>query len=662
MQRFLNRGQTLVWRAHHQTLQIQPWGADCVRVRCTELADIDERPMALVERSQTNAEVNIADGESVLVNGRITVRVSETGWMRFYYTVTGDTLLEEEPTMRVRQFRSIPGCSDHFRLETRFKAYAGENIYGMGQHTDGVLDQKGCVIDLEQQNTNVTIPFYVSSRGYGFLWNNPAQGRVEFGRTRTRWTSDCAKQIDYVVMAGAAPSDVLARYADCTGHAPMLPEYAVGFWQSKLRYSSQEEALEVAREFQRRGLPLSVLVIDYFHWTMMGTWDFDPACFPDPDAMVDELREMGVETAVSIWPTVNPDSPNWQEMYERGLLTRTERGEIVQKRITDTYVDGEASVQYYDPTHPEARDFIWDNARQNYYRRGIRTFWLDSNEPEWFPHFDHDHMRYHEGNGAEVGNLYPLRHEQAFHDGLRAEGHDEIVTLCRGAWAGSQRYGASVWSGDIPSTFDSMRIQLAAGLNMAMSGIVWWNSDIGGFHGGNIEDPEFRELIVRWFQFGCFCPIMRLHGNRGPKAPGEKGGAANEPWSFGDEAYDILRDYLFMRERLRPYILEQMRIAHETGLPPMRPLFVDFPDDAGAWDIADAYLFGPDLLVAPVCEMNARRRTVYLPGGARWTNAWTGETHDGGQTLEVAAPLHQIPLFLKNDAALPVIASTSAKG
>lgn len=245
-------------------------------------------------------------------------------------------------------------------------------------------------------------------------------------------------------------------------------------------------------------------------------------------------------------------------------------------------------------------------------------------------------------------------HEQAFHEGLTAAGEGEVVTLCRGAWAGSQRYGASIWSGDIPSTFESMRIQLAAGLNMAMSGIPWWNSDIGGFHGGDIGDPEFRELVVRWFQFGCFCPIMRLHGVRSPAPGGNKGGADNELWSFGEDAYAILRDYLLLRERLRPYILEQMRLAHHTGLPPMRPLFVDFPDDAATWEIADSYLFGPDLLVAPVCEYGAPRRSVYLPVGADWTDAWTGVSYQGGQRLEVEAPLERLPLFLKNDARLPI--------
>lgn len=405
MNPFQTQAAALVWRRGAQTLRLEAWGPDCVRVRCTESPSIDDRPMALVEPLPADAQIAIADGESVLVNGRVTVRVSDTGWTRFYNTDNGAVLLEEEPTLRVRHFRGLPGGGDRFRIEARFRACDGERLYGMGQHTDGILDRKGCVIDLEQQNTNVTIPFCVSSRGYGFLWNNPSQGRAEFGLTRTRWTGDCARQIDYVVMAGARPADVLARYADCTGHAPMLPTFAAGFWQSKLRYSTQDEVLRVAREYRRRGLPLSVLVIDYFHWPIMGAWDFDPECFPDPEAMIRELKQMGIETAVSIWPTVNPDAPAWEEMSERGLLVRTERGLNAQKCFTDSHVTGKAFMQYYDATHPEARAYLWDKAKRNYYDRGVRVFWLDSNEPEWFPHFDHDLMRYRAGNGAEVGNL-----------------------------------------------------------------------------------------------------------------------------------------------------------------------------------------------------------------------------------------------------------------
>ena len=273
---------------------------------------------------------------------------------------------------------------------------------------------------------------------------------------------------------------------------------------------------------------------------------------------------------------------------------------------------------------------MWERLREGYYRHGIKVFWLDACEPEMYPSHPQN-LRYHLGNGLAVGNIYPLLHEAGIWDGMRGEGETEIVTLCRSAWAGSQRYGAALWSGDIPSTFEALQKQVRAGLNVGLSGIPWWTTDIGGFHGGNIEAPYFRELVVRWFQYGAFCPLFRLHGHRQP-AEGWTSGNHNEVWSFGDEAYGIIRELLFLRERLRPYIMAQMRLASEAGVPPMRPLFFDFPQDAAAARVDDEFMFGPDLLVAPVLEEGAgggrftclRARSGVTPGRARRSRAASG--------------------------------------
>jgi alpha-D-xyloside xylohydrolase len=253
------------------------------------------------------------------------------------------------------------------------------------------------------------------------------------------------------------------------------------------------------------------------------------------------------------------------------------------------------------------------------------------------------------------------------YDGMLAEGQENIINLVRCAWAGSQKYGALVWSGDIHSSFRSMRYQLAAGLNMAIAGIPWWTTDIGGFYAGNIHDETFKECLIRWFQYGTFCPVFRLHGDRQPAQPPLsdklgggmcKSGAANEVWSYGEDVYEILVRYLFMREQLKPYIHELMKAAHEKGTPPMRPLFYDFPDDPHAWEIEDQYLFGQDILVAPVMELGQRERSVYLPSGACWKNACTGEVFDGGTSIVCPAPLDVIPIFLRNGADLPVYKKT----
>ena len=238
------------------------------------------------------------------------------------------------------------------------------------------------------------------------------------------------------------------------------------------------------------------------------------------------------------------------------------------------------------------------------------------------------------------------------------------MNLLRCAWVGSAKYGALVWSGDIDSTFECFQRQVRAGLSMAVAGIPWWTTDIGGFHGADIHDPKFHELLLRWFAYGCFCPVFRLHGNRNPmhgyegdinSGVGSFGsGAENEVWSYGEDNFQVMKKYLLLRERIRPYIAEQMKKTHETGMPIMRPLFFDFKGDKKAWDVDDQYMFGPDLLVAPVIEAGVDSRAVYLPAGASWTDAWTGKVYEGGQTITAAAPIDTIPLFLKDGAKLPI--------
>ncbi len=650
-----SEGSALVYRHEAETVRIEPWGADSVRVRATRNPRFKELPGALLGQPEAQAEINIDADLATLRNGKITAEMGMTGRLRFLRSDSGEVLLSE-PVVEIlhppgRGYKAVGG--ELSRLEARFDARDDESFYGLGQHRHGRLDQKGCVIDLVQQNCEVTIPFTLSSRGYGFLWHNPGVGRVELGRTVTRWIAEASAQFDYWVTAGDTPAEILARYADATGHPPMLPEWASGFWQCKLRYRTQDELLSVAREHRRRGLPLSVIVIDFFHWPMVGDLRFDPADWPDPAGMVRELEEMDVKVMVSVWPAFNPNSENIHAFRERGHLLRTERGTDALFDFIDVEPDGVVPYRYYDPSNPEARRHFWRLVRDNYYAHGIKVFWLDACEPQIDPPH-HDNVRFHVGNGLEVACLYPFLHEQGFHEGMTAEGEEEIVFLCRSAWAGSQRFGAAVWSGDIKSTFEVLAGQVRAGLNMAVSGIPWWTTDIGGFHSGDPTTPYFRELIVRWFQYGVFCPLFRLHGVREPVGSHREGGADNEVWTFGDEAYGIIREQMLLRERLRPYVMEQMDAAHRCGTPPMRPLLFDFPDDPHAWRVEDQFMFGPDILVAPVVEKGARERQVYLPAGSDWTDAWTGERIPGGQTVTADAPLERIPVYLRDGAELPI--------
>lgn len=662
-------GDRLIREFDGEKLWIESWGKNALRVRATGLAAIDEkRDWALLAPETTACKIEISGESATIVNGDITARL-ENGRLAFF-NARGEPLLKERWLNRDegnefysavnlggREFRPITG--GNYRLTVRFAAAADEKLFGMGQYQDGCLDLKGCCLELAHKNSQASVPFLLSNKSYGLLWNNPAIGRVTFAKNVTEWIAESTPQLDYWIVAGDTPAEIEESYARATGTVPMMPDYAMGFWQCKLRYKTQEELLSVAREYKRRGLPLSVIVSDFFHWPMQGEWKFDPKFWPDPDAMVRELASMGVELMVSIWPTVDKRSANFKEMLEKGYLVRAERG----TRTTMEFIGNQV---FFDPTHPGARDFVWNAAKKNYYDKGIKIFWLDEAEPEYSV-YDYDNYRYHLGTDLEVGNIYPVMYAKTFYEGMEKAGQKNILNLLRCAWAGSQRYGALVWSGDIDATFVSLRTQFAAGLNMAIAGIPWWTTDIGGFGGGDPDDPSYRECLVRWFQYGAFCPVFRLHGFRVSKDPDFKllhtegfesgdvfSGGPNEVWSYGEEAYGILKRYLFLRERLKPYIARLMQDAHVTGTPPMRPLFYDFPEDKISWEIEDEYMFGSDLLVAPVMQGGERERRVYLPEGAQWTDAWTGAVHAGGSTITAEAPLARIPLFTKNGASLPI--------
>jgi len=523
----------------------------------------------------------------------------------------------------------------------------------MGQYQDGLIDKKGASLELAHRNSQASIPFYVSSEGYGFLWNNPAVGRVVFAENITEWRAECADKLDYWITAAGSPREIIRAYTGVTGRTPMMPEYGMGFWQCKLRYRTQEEVLNTAREHKRRGLPLDVIVIDFFHWPLQGDFKFDPENFPDPDGMVRELKSLGIELMVSVWPTIDHRSENFWPMAERGFLLGFDRG----CNVNMTWM---GDTVFYDATHPDARKFVWQKVKQNYFDKGIKIFWLDEAEPEGI--YDFDIYRYNTGPARKVTLTYPNCYAKGFYDGMREEGIENPLNLIRCGWAGIQRYGALLWSGDVYSSFRSFREQIAAGLSAAMSAVPWWTSDIGGFIGGNPDDPDFRELLIRWFQFGCFCPVFRLHGERFPMKPAEteyKGGVRqfgsgqdNEVWSYGEDNFEIMKKYILLREKLRPYIRDVMRIAHSRGDPVIRPMFYEFPRDENCVNLRYQYMFGPDILAAPITELRARERNVYLPEGADWTCCRTGREYKGGQTAAAEAPLDVIPLFVKNNAAV----------
>lgn len=667
-------GKSQVW--------IESWGENSLRVRMSAVAQMDKNDWALIEKVEetsptiTLETVDVTDSwyqgeeyakyhqtgvQATFVNGKITAKVSAEGWISFYnqkgelltqeYWRTRDRINRYCVPLRItgRELKPIPGTTD-FELTARFEAFDDEKIYGMGQYQDKHLNKKGAVLELAHRNSQASVPFYVSNRGYGFFWNNPAIGTATFGTNKTEWYAKSTKKLDYFITAGDTPAEIEKQYSLATGRTPMMPEYGMGYWQCKLRYRTQDELLAVAREHKRRGLPIDAIVIDFFHWTMQGDFKFEPLDWPNPQAMVDELKEMGIETVVSVWPTIDERSENFGKMNDMGYLVNTDRG-------NQNHMTWMGNTVFYDATHPQAQKYVWERCKENYYKYGIRCFWLDEAEPEYGP-YDFDNYRYYAGPALQCSNIYPVGYAKGFYEGLKAEGESDIMSLVRCAWAGSQKYGVLTWSGDIYSSFRSMREQLQAGLSMGMAGIPWWTSDIGGFLGGNIKDKEFQELLVRWFAWGAFCPVFRMHGERSPWYEREQefrngvrqltSGQDNEVWSFGDDNYEILKKYLLIREKLRPYVRKCMEEASKLGAPVMRPLFYEFPKDSRCWEIEDAYMFGSDLLVAPVMEANVTQRSIYLPKGSVWQDAYTKERYEGGQFVTVPAPIDIIPVMLRD--------------
>lgn len=651
-------------RFEHEVFRAEAWGNNSIRVRIGNHQIQDSLPGALEGRPDSGDTTVSWDGKTArLVNGLASIEAAVDGGdgkplinARFLNSVTGEEVLSER-----REHFWWPGAhvlygdgTGSYEVHQNFAAYPDEKIYGLGQHTHGFLNQKGLGIDLMQRNGEVAIPFLLSNRGYGFLWNNPAVGRVDFHNDSTRWTANQTRQIDYWVTIDETPANILNNYSAVVGRAPNLPEWASGVWQSKLRYLSQDELLGVAREYRERELPLSVIVTDFFHWTAMGDFQFDPDEYPDPDAMIHELDLMNVKLMVSVWPTISPLSDNFNEMSAKGYLVGVDQGVPFHQWIEDKKMPRDLPVAFYDSTNPDARSYVWEKCKRNYFNRGVRVWWLDACEPELMPAHPRN-LTFFAGPGAEVMNLYPRENARAFYEGSTSAGVSDIVLLCRSAWAGQAKYGAAVWSGDIAPTWESLAAQVRAGLNIGIAGIPWWTTDIGGFHGGDPNDEDYRELVIRWFQYGLFCPLFRLHGHREPRDYGAgASGGPNEPWSFGKKAYPIISSVLHTRERLRGYIHQQMDKAHKYGLPPMRPLFVDFPGDEAAWDVEDEFLFGDQLLIAPILTPQTFNREVYLPAGASWTEVHEGVTYPGGQVASVAAPLEYIPVFARDGAKLPI--------
>ncbi len=662
----------LVCKRLGETLRIEAWGKDSLRVRATMQPSLTGNDWALTENIATcDTQITIdkedhwvGDGTidqkeiASITNGRLKAVVNFAGVITFYrdhklilreyFRNYDGTLSKESRCLKLvnREWKGIIGGSEYI-LNVKFESEKKEKIFGMGQYQQDCLDLKGCMLELAQRNSQISVPFAVSSLGYGFLWNNPAVGHVAFGKNYTEWAARATKEMDYWITAADTPKQILENYTAVTGRAEMFPEDLMGLWQCKLRYRTQDEVLSVARQYQKEGIKIDQIVIDFFHWTVQGDWKFDEKYWPDPKAMVDELHSMGIKVIVSVWPSVDRKSENFGPMMERGLLIKTERG------AAQTY-DYQGDCVEIDPFHPEARKYVWDVCKKNYYDYGIDAFWLDNSEPDYGV-YDFENYRYFSGPALSVSNLYPQLYSRAFYDGMCQENKGTVVNLLRCAWAGSQKYGNVVWSGDVPSTFEAFTDQIQCGLNMGLAGIPWWTTDIGGFMTDDVNDPDFRQLLIRWYQFAVYSPVLRMHGDRGPyNIPPlddrDWGGGylhtgqPNELWSYGEDNYAIMKKYYDIRIEIHDYIKSLYAEAHENGSPLLRTMFYEFPEDVACWELQDQYMFGSDYLIAPILHLNEWKRDVYLPAG-KWMLTSTGEVFEGGCIVSVDAPIDYMPVF-----------------
>jgi len=549
-----------------------------------------------------------------------------------------------------------------FRVSAGFSVTPDEHFYGLGQNQEGTLDLRGRTIDCRHYydaaaGEQVCVPVLVSSRNYMIVWDNPSATTVSAAMNNgTRIQSEVGERVSFFLITGNNSDDLYKGYRLLTGVTPLPPKAAFGLIQSKARYESQAELMGIAKGYRDRGYPIDVMVLDWFYWTRMGQIDIDHAYFPDPQAMNKQLHDWGMHSIISVWPRFEREGRYFNYLTSKGWLLKDKDGNVVDGLA----VRSDRAGALLDSTNPEARNWFWEKIRDNIISQGFDWTWLDETEPDLVP----DGYFYSIGSGDRYHNLFPLVHTMGVAEGS-AKDRPEFrnLILARAAYLGAQASGAIFWTSDVQGTWDALRRQIPANLDMAASGIAYTSSDTGGWQWPNgpkaahapLVDPagatamapsypDYPELFVRWFQLNTFTPTLRTHGQR----------PATAIWEYGKAAEPILADYLRLRYQLMPYLYAMGHSTYETGAPFMRALFMDFPGDQTAATLNDEYMFGPAFLVAPVTDQGATSRKVYLPAGTDWYDWWTNRKIAGGQWIEAAAPIDRIPLFVRAGSIVPL--------
>lgn len=634
---------------------------DMIQVKFT-LFDTFPAEKSLVVNNSFTDKVDfkvIQNMESVVIQTKkLIVKVDRLTNAVTFLTLNGDLITsEDKATNKTMNAQQVAGIST-FSCSTRFNSEADEALYGLGCHPldSGSVNYKGRNQDLAIKYLTGAIPVLLSTKGFGLMWDNYSASMFygsEDGNTKFTYVSESGKQVNYYFFYGPSFDHIIDLYRSATGKAPMFPKWAYGLFQSQDRYMSESEILEVKDNYRKNHIPLDAIVQDWYYWDPfpIGSHIMQPQRYPHPKQMVDALHKANIHAMISIWPVFGKGTKNYDALKQMGGLTDITWDNVVTHTF-DTY---------YDAHNPEARELYWQQARDSLVKRyGWDAWWIDQCEPDNGALLDaRRQSNFSIGKGIDYFNTYSLEHTKGVYEGWRRDiPGKRAFFLVRQSFAGEQRNASTLWSSDITCTFDAFKIQVPQGINACASGIPYWTSDIGGYHyhwqAPDWSKPEFRELFTRWFQFGAFCPIFRIHGK------GERALYSN---NWDDNTREILLKYDRLRYRLMPYIYSLAGRVTSENYTMMRALSFDFRNDPKVYNIPDQYMFGPAFLVNPVTQQmytgdhvitGQKTRKVYLPGSSKWYNFWTGELCNGGQTVDANAAIDMLPLYIKAGSIVPM--------
>ncbi|TSD67360.1 DUF4968 domain-containing protein [Inquilinus sp. KBS0705] len=657
---FTKTAKGITFKLDKGLMQINICKADIVEVKYTMLGAFNDKPSLVVNNNWPQAiAYTVTDNgtDITITTSRLKLKVNKATNAITYFDTTGHVITSEASSNKTMTAATIAGI-ETYNCTTEFNSPADEALYGLGCHPlDSLsINYKGRNQDMAIKYLTGAIPVMLSTKGYGLMWDNYSASNfygAEDGNTKFKYVSESGKQVDYYFFYGPDFDQVINLYRIATGKAQMYGKWAYGLFQSQDRYLSEAEILTVKDNYRNNHIPVDVLVQDWYYWDPLpiGSHIMKPERYPHPKQLIDALHKANLHAMISIWPVFGKGTPNYDALEKMGGLTSITWDNVVTHTF-DTY---------YDAHNPAARELYWQQARDSLVKRyGWDAWWIDQCEPDNGALLDERRKaNFYTGKGIDYFNTYSLQHTKGVYEGWRRDiPGKRAFFLVRQSFAGEQRNASTLWSSDIECTFANFKNQVPQGINACASGIPYWTSDIGGYHwhwtAPDWSKPEFRELFTRWFQFGAFSPIFRIHG-KGERALFSKN------WDESTRATLLKFDNL--RYRLLPYIYSLAGKVNADNYTIMRALTFDFRDDANVYGIPDQYMFGPAFLVNPVtaqlytgagADSKAKTRNVYLPKSTKWYNFWTGEVLDGGQNLTVDVPMDMMPLYVKAGSIIPM--------